>query len=175
MARTLDWNLRVVSYRWTLTLPLSHPPEHTRPSLHSSVPPAFYTQLQKCCHAPIFNKDPKPSLAALPPPPHLNTSLPAAQLFRGVGSSTHITFSKFLLKFRKWSLISWMTSSLVTTRFFVLMLLNGFLDETEVSAPPPPFLTHLLAPRINQFLDFLYIPGRDPQVLLSLESPWRGS
>lgn len=53
-----------------------------------------------------------------------------------------------------------MTSSLETARLFVLILLNGFLDETELSAPPPLFLTHLLlASRINQFLDFLYIPG----------------
>lgn len=147
----------------------SHPLEHARPSLHSVSLQHFTHTYRNATILPSLSRT--QSLLWLCYPPHLNTSLPAAQLFRGVGSSTHITFSKFLLKLWKWSLISWMISSLKTTRLFVLILLNSFLDKTELSAPPPPFLTHLLlASRINQFLDFLYIPGCDPQVLLALES-----
>lgn len=62
-------------------------------------------------------------------------------------------------------------------QFFVLVLLNSFLAETEVSAPSLTFfLTHLLlASRVNRFLDFLYTPKADPQLLLALESSWCGS
>lgn len=168
---TLDLNLKsfLISGHWLCYPPHTHTSLRALKSITSVSLPNFTLTCRNTAILP-FSATTQSLLWLLHP--HLNTSLPSVQYFSEEVWTLHTSHTEMVINIRD----DFQSGNHKVGRFFVLILLNSFLAQTELSAPSPTlFLTHLPVSRINQFLDILYTPEVGPQLLLALESSQCGS